>query len=296
MNARTARPGARSCRKAPNQVQSSILAGFRNTLNEFEGNMISSLSRFRKGTTHWTGVRRVAAFFRAALVSGPLAAGVLAAALAVFPPAGRADEVMSVTRDQIGIGKTDPSGKGDDLFLTTPPGNVNGTTQQGWDYPGYPMPEVQVYVPWYGPGPRPPHPGPRPPYPGPRPPYPGPRPGPKPPYPDPRPHPDGHSSFPGRQPPSQWGQHPPQWGQPPAPGQRPRQWGQPENPGQQPPRQRGQEPPYGPAPYSGQNPPQWGQPPASGQQPPYSGQQQPPPPGQRPSYQWGQPPARPGQP
>lgn len=240
--------------------------------------MISSLPWFRKGTTHGTGTRRFAAFFRAAVVSGPLAAGMLAAALTIFPPAGKADEVMSVTRDQIGIGKTDPSGKGDDLFLTTPPENVNGTAQEGWNYPGYPMPEVQVYVPWNGP--RPPHPGPRPPYPGPRPPYPGPRPDPKPPYPGPRPHPDGHSSLPGQQPQQQWGQQPSQWGQPP--------------------RQGGQQPPYG-SPPSGQNPPQWGQPPAPGQQPPYgppsySGQQQPSPPGQRPSYQWGQPPARLGQP
>lgn len=230
--------------------------------------MISSLSCFRKGTTHRTGTRRFAAFFRAAVVSGPLAAGMLAAALMIFPPAGKADEVMSVTRDQIGIGRTDPSGKGDDLF-TTPPRNVNGTAQQGWNYPGYPMPEVQVYVPWNGPGPRPPYPGPRPPHPGPRPPHPGPRP----PYPDPRPHPDDHSSFPGQQPSRQWGQ---------------------------PPHQGGQQPPYG-QPPSGQNPPQWGQPSAPGQQPPYgpppySGQQQPPTSGQRPSYQWGQPPARPGQP
>ena len=289
--------------------------------------MISSLSCFRKGVKG-----RLRQFRFSLFASGPqpafpafrafppkrggrwfapaAGAALLAIALACFSPSARADEAMSVTRDQIGIDKMDPSGKGDDLYMGTPPRNVNGTSQdQG--YPAYPLisPEVQIYVPWNGPGWQPPGPGPRPPHPGPgpRPPYPGP--GPRPPYPDPGPGPRPPRSDFGRPPyrgdqrvtpgqqASQWGQPPQgrpgrQWGPPQGQwGQRPSQWGQERRPSQW-----GQQGQWGPPPASGQRPPygppHWNPPPASGQRPPYAPPQGGQPPAGPPLWQgpgqWGQ--------
>ena len=314
--------------------------------------MISSLSCFRKGVKGRLRQFRFALSARLRRGGGFLlspafepgrgrrrifpaaGAALFAIALACFSPAAKADEVMSVTRDQIGIDKIDPSGKGDDLYMSTPPRNVNGTSQdQG--YPAYPLisPEVQIYVPWNGPGWQPPYPGP-----GPRPPHPGP--GPKPPHPDPGPRPPHRSDQnfgPGQQA-ALWGQPPQgrpgrQWGPPQGQsGQRPSQWGQGQRPSQW-----GQQGQWGPPPASGQRPlygpPHWNPPPASGQRPPYAPPQggQPPAgprlwqgpgqwgqqpqygrpapqpgwqgpqsgqsPGQRPGgYHWSQPPAMPGRP
>ncbi len=226
----------RSCRRGADRVYHTYCVIFRKTLKQFEGNMISSLSWFRKGGTRPAGPFHVAAFF------------LFAATMMFFPPPASADEVMSVTRDQIGIGTEKPSGGGD-IFYTTPPKNTNSTSGQSWGDPNYPMypPDVQVYVPWYGPN---------------RPPHPGPPPGPRPPHPGPRPHPDGRPFAPGQQPPyNQWGrqphsgQRPPQqWGQPPNSGQRrPSQWDRQQGPGQRPSYDRGQRPNSGQRPQGQQD-------------------------------------------
>lgn len=196
--------------------------------------MISFLCCFRK-RTQGAKARPSVVFSRRAAVSGPFAAAALAAALAVFPLTAKADEVMSVTRDQIAIGTVAPDGNRNDLFLATPPKNMNGSTPQGWNGPVYPMPEVQVYVPW--PGSQASRPG-------------------------PPPHQAGRPSGPG------------QWGRTSAQGQRPPQGKQPAPSGQRPPRggqsaSPGWRPPQGQAPGPGQNPSQRGQPPASGQRSPY---------------------------
>jgi hypothetical protein len=190
----------------------------------------------------------------------------LAAVFSFFPLPASADEVMSVTKDSIYIGKDHSPGKGEDLPAQAPPEKPKDSQRQDSNYPADPAqitPEVHVYVPWYPmpysppgfqappPGYPPGRPGQMPAYPGQRPPYFGQKPS----YPGQKP------SYPGQRPPS-FGQKPPYPGQmSPYPGQRPSYPGQrPPYPGQM-------------SPYPGQRPPYPGQPrPVPGQHaPPYQG-------------------------
>ena len=87
-------------------------------------------------------------------------AGTIPLVLALFflPVLASADTTLFITKDSMGVEDSGGSGNRGNSHFSTPPRNVNGTAGQGENSQNYPMPEVQVYVPWHGgqhPGPHP---------------------------------------------------------------------------------------------------------------------------------------------